>query len=156
MGARIDREVLGGMDGEPWGRLRIRGGGLVGTCIGGGEIPNVIDEIPVLAVAAALADGVTEIRDAGELRVKESDRIREVVTRLQAMGAEVEEYPDGMKITGRRPLHGVVVDSHGDHRIAMAFAIAGLSAEGRTEVRDTACIDTSYPGFEQTLRAFLP
>ena len=102
-----------------------------------------------------LADGVTEIRDAGELRVKESDRIREVVTRLQAMGAEVEELPDGMRITGGRPLHGAAVESHGDHRIAMAFAIAGLSADGATEVRDTACIDTSYPGFEANPAGFL-
>lgn len=155
MGASVEREILGGSDGEPWGRVRIRAARLQGTHIGGGEIPNVIDEIPVLAVAAALAQGVTEIRDAGELRVKESDRIREVVSRLRAMGADVEELPDGMRITGGRPLHAATIASHGDHRIAMAFAIAGLSAEGETLLQDTACIDTSYPGFESTLKNFL-
>lgn len=155
MGAAIDTEVQGGVSGEPWGSVRIRGARLRGTVIGGREIPNVIDEIPVLAVAAALADGETVIRDAGELRVKESDRIREVVVRLQAMGAEVEERGDGMVVRGGRPLHGTAIDSHGDHRIAMAFAIAGLFADGVTEIRDTACIDTSYPGFEQAI-ASLP
>ena len=151
MGAQVKRSVTGGRDGEPYGRLRIRGGKLTGTTIAGREIPNVIDEIPVLAVAAAMATGVTEIRDAGELRVKESDRISEVVSRLRMMGAQVEELPDGMRITGGKPLHGASIDSHGDHRIAMAFAIAGLSASGTTELRDTACIDTSYPGFEATM-----
>ncbi len=155
MGAQVEREIAGGADGEPYGCLRIRGGTLRGTLIAGTEIPNVIDEIPVLAVAAALADGITEIRDAGELRVKESDRIREVVLRLRSMGAEVEEFPDGMRITGGRPLNGASIASHGDHRIAMAFAIAGLSAAGSTELLDTACIDTSYPGFESTLRSLI-
>ena len=155
MGASVERIVTGGRDGEPYGRLRVRGGNLTGTTIAGREIPNVIDEIPVLAVAAALAGGVTEIRDAGELRVKESDRISEVVTRLRMMGSSVEELPDGMRITGGNPLRGAPVTSHGDHRIAMAFAIAGLSATGTTEVIDTACIDTSYPGFEATLENLL-
>jgi 3-phosphoshikimate 1-carboxyvinyltransferase len=151
MGARVVRVVRGGADGEPWGEVRIEGAALRGTVIAGDEIPNVIDEIPALAVAAALAGGITEIRDAAELRVKESDRIREVVLRLQAMGARVEELPDGMRIHGGAPLRGTVVDSHGDHRIAMAFAIAGSFADGVTEIRDCACIDTSYPGFETTL-----
>lgn len=151
MGASVSMEVDGGEDGEPYGTIRIQGGILKGTVIAGAEIPNVIDEIPVLAVAAALANGVTEIRDAEELRVKESDRIREVVTRLQAMGADVEEFDDGMRIVGGRPLNGVEIESHGDHRIAMAFAIAGLFAKGSTRINDTACIDTSYPGFESRL-----
>ena len=155
MGARLDRLVQGGADGEPWGRVRIRGADLHGTTIGGGEIPNVIDEIPVLAVAAALANGETVIRDAAELRVKESDRIREVVVRLQAMGAEVEERPDGMVIRGGGPLRPAAIASHGDHRIAMAFAIAGMFADGATEIQDTACIDTSYPGFAESLTRFL-
>lgn len=155
MGADVRREITGGEDGEPYGNLRVLGGSLRGTTIAGKEIPNVIDEIPVLAVAAALADGVTEIRDAAELRVKESDRIREVVSRLRAMGASVEEYPDGLRVEGPRALHAARIESHGDHRIAMAFAIAGLSASGVTEIVDTACIATSYPGFESTLRSLL-
>ncbi|MFM7181796.1 MAG: 3-phosphoshikimate 1-carboxyvinyltransferase [Verrucomicrobiales bacterium] len=155
MGASVEREVTGGEDGEPYGNLRIRGGKLRGTTIAGKEIPNVIDEIPVLAVAASLADGATEIRDAAELRVKESDRISEVVRRLQSMGAKVEEYPDGLRVEGPNKLHAARIESHGDHRIAMAFAIAGLSATGVTDIVDTACIATSYPGFESTLRSLL-
>lgn len=151
MGASVDVQVDGGEDGEPYGSIRIEGRPLQGTTIAGAQIPNVIDEIPVLAVAGALATGVTEIRDAGELRVKESDRIREVVTRLRAMGADVEEFQDGMRITGGRQLTGAEIESHGDHRIAMAFAIAGLFADGITQINDTACIDTSYPGFEDQL-----
>ncbi len=155
MGASVAMQVDGGDDGEPYGTIRIEGGPLQGTEIAGAEIPNVIDEIPVLAVAGALANGVTEIRDAEELRVKESDRIREVVTRLRAMGAAVEEFDDGMRIVGGRPLSGAEIESHGDHRIAMAFAIAGLFAEGITRITDTACIDTSYPGFEERLAMLL-
>lgn len=155
MGASVERQITGGGDGEPYGKLRIRGGRLQGTSIAGKEIPNVIDEIPVLAVAGALACGVTEIRDAAELRVKESDRIREVVHRLRAMGATVEEFHDGLRIEGPSKLRSARIESHGDHRIAMAFAIAGLSAEGVTEIMDTACIATSYPGFESTLRSLL-
>jgi len=153
MGAMIETHVEGGVDGEPFGTVTIRGGALHGTLIAGAEIPNVIDEIPVLAVAGALAGGETVIRDAAELRVKESDRIREVVTRLRAMGAEVTETDDGMIIRGGASLRGATVDSHGDHRIAMAFAIAGLFAAGGTEIRDTACIATSYPGFDAQLAA---
>jgi 3-phosphoshikimate 1-carboxyvinyltransferase len=112
----------------------------------------VIDEIPVLAVAGALASGTTIIRDAGELRVKESDRLAVVAHHLAAMGAEVVETPDGMVIHGGRPLRGVRLSSHGDHRIAMAFAIAGLFAEGETVIEDTECVETSYPGFAEQLR----
>lgn len=153
MGASIDIRPEGGADGEPFGTVTVCGGTLHGTLIGGPEIPNVIDEIPVLAVAGALAGGETIIRDAAELRVKESDRISEVVVRLRAMGADVAETPDGMIIRGGAALRGASVDSHGDHRIAMAFAVAGLFAEGATEICDTACIATSYPGFQSTLAA---
>jgi len=155
MGVSMAVEVCGGEDGEPWGNIRVRGGALKGTVIEGAEIANVIDEIPVLAVAAALAEGETVIRDAAELRVKESDRIHEVVRRLQAMGAEVEEKEDGMRIQGGRPLHGAEVSSEGDHRIAMAFAIAGLFASGHTKVTDVGCVATSYPGFDRELARFL-
>lgn len=155
MGARI-REVIDDVDqGEPVGLIDIKGCQLQGTIIEGREIPNVIDEIPILAVAAALAEGETIIRDAKELRVKESDRIATIVSNLRAMGAEVEDFEDGMRIMGGRPLKGAKIASHGDHRIAMAFAIAGLHASGETLIEDTACIATSYPGFEDTIAAVL-
>lgn len=151
MGARI-REVVEVVDqGEPCGIVDIKGSRLRGTIIEGAEIPNVIDEIPILAVAAALAEGETIIRDARELRVKESDRIAAIAGNLRAMGAEVDEFEDGMKIIGGRKLKGARLPSLGDHRIAMAFAIAGLHATGETIIEDTACVQTSYPGFEKTL-----
>jgi 3-phosphoshikimate 1-carboxyvinyltransferase len=116
-------------------------------------VPNLIDEIPVIAVAAALAQGTTIIRNAHELRVKETDRIKTVVDNLRAMGARVTEFDDGMEIEGGLPLTGAVVDSYGDHRIAMAFAIAGLFASGETIVRNVECVNTSYPGFAHHLNA---
>ncbi len=121
-------------------------------CVGVG-IANVIDELPVLAVAGALAQGTTIIRDAAELRVKESDRIEAVVENLRAMGARVESRPegDGLVIHGGAPLRGARLKSFGDHRIAMAFAIAGLFADGETIIDGTECVATSYPGFEETL-----
>ena len=118
----------------------------------GAEIPNVIDEIPAIAVAAALAEGTTLIRDAKELRVKETDRIAAVATNLRAMGVAVEEFPDGMAITGGSQLKGARLQSFGDHRIAMAFAVAGLFAAGETVIEDIACIHTSYPTFFDTLK----
>lgn len=150
MGAAI-REASSNESGEPVGSIEVRGAPLQGTTIGGAEIPNVIDEIPVLAVAGALATGSTVIRDASELRVKESDRLAVVAHHLAAMGADVMENPDGLVIRGGRPLHGARLDSHGDHRIAMAFAIAGLFAEGETVIENTECVETSYPGFAAQL-----
>ena len=150
MGAVI-QETASHESGEPFGSIEVRGEQLQGTTIGGGEIPNVIDEIPVLAVAGALASGSTVIRDASELRVKESDRLAVVAHHLAAMGADVTENPDGLVIRGGRPLHGARLDSHGDHRIAMAFAIAGLFAEGETVIENTECVETSYPGFAAQL-----
>lgn len=152
MGARIREVIESSLHGEPIGNLDIKGSRLRATEIRGAEIPNVIDEIPILAVAAALAEGTTVIRDAAELRVKETDRIAVVASHLRAMGAKVEEFPDGMAITGGAPLKGARLTSHHDHRIAMAFSIAGLFASGETIMEDTACVNTSYPGFEQTLR----
>lgn len=146
MGAAI-QETSSNESGEPVGSIEVHGAALQGTTIGGDEIPNVIDEIPVLAVAGALASGITIIRDAAELRVKESDRLAVVAHHLAAMGADVTENPDGLVIRGGRPLHSARVDSHGDHRIAMAFAIAGLFAEGETVIGNTECVETSYPGF---------
>ncbi|MCQ2364236.1 MAG: 3-phosphoshikimate 1-carboxyvinyltransferase [Akkermansia sp.] len=137
--------------GEPYGDILVRTAPLHGTVVEKHEIPNLIDEIPVLAVAAAFAEGVTSIRNAAELRVKESDRIATVVGNLQAMGATVTEYPDGMDITGGTPLHGATMDSYGDHRIAMGFLMAGLAAEGETTLLRCTNINTSYPGFEEHL-----
>jgi 3-phosphoshikimate 1-carboxyvinyltransferase len=154
MGAHMS-EIVHESDGEPIGNIELHGASLTGTTIFIDEVPNLIDEIPVIAVAAALAQGRTIIRNAKELRVKESDRISTVVNHLRAMGAEVDEFEDGMEIEGGKPLHAAVIDSHGDHRIAMAFAIAGLFAEGETVIQNTDCVNTSYPGFAHHLDAIL-
>jgi 3-phosphoshikimate 1-carboxyvinyltransferase len=143
---RVDESVC-----EPMGSIEVVGGKLKATEIGGAEIPTLIDEIPILAVAAALAEGTTIIKDAQELRVKESDRISAVAENLRRMGVPVEEFADGMEITGVGELKGAEINSLGDHRIAMAFAIAGLFAEGETVIKGVECIETSYPGFIREL-----
>ncbi len=155
MGAHVHEVVEDLEQVEPSGNLLIQGEELHGTVIGGEEIPNVIDELPVLAVAGALAEGVTVIKDAAELRVKESDRLAAIAGNLKAMGAEVTELPDGLEIRGGRPLQGASLPSFGDHRIAMAFAVAGMFAKGRTVIPDAACVQTSYPGFAAQLEAFI-
>lgn len=155
MGSRIREEHQSKGPGEPCGLVELTGQGLRGVTIEGKEIPNVIDELPVLAVAGALASGTTVIRDAAELRVKESDRLAVVAHHLREMGADVIEHSDGLEIRGGRPLHGARLASHGDHRIAMAFTIAGLFADGETVIEDAGCIETSYPGFAQQLRELL-
>ena len=138
--------------GEPYGDITVRHAPhLHGTDIGGAEIPNIIDEIPIISVAAAFAEGTTTIRDAAELRVKESDRIATTAGNLRAMGANVEERADGMAVTGGAPLHGATLQSFDDHRIAMSFLVAGLAAEGKTTLEGCGNIGTSYPGFEETL-----
>lgn len=138
--------------GEPYGDITVRASEkLRATTVLKEEIPNLIDEIPVLAVAAAFAEGTTVIRNAAELRVKESDRIATTAGNLRAMGAAVEEFPDGMEITGGKPLHGATLESYGDHRIAMGFLMAGLVAEGETTLLHCQNINTSYPGFEAHL-----
>ncbi len=142
-------------DGEPRGNITVRGGDLNATVIGGAEIPNVIDELPILAVAGALARGKTLIRDASELRVKETDRIAAVAQNLRAMGVTVTEHPDGMEIEGGAKLQGATLPCWGDHRIAMAFLVAGMFAEGTTTIEGSECIATSYPGFEHHLDLFL-
>ncbi|WAC18521.1 3-phosphoshikimate 1-carboxyvinyltransferase [Luteolibacter sp. SL250] len=152
MGAHMI-DVLHETHGEPIGNVEIHGAELHGTTIFPEEVPNLIDEIPVIAVAAALAEGRTIIRNAKELRVKETDRITTVVDNLRAMGANVTEFEDGMEIEGGAPLHGATIDSFGDHRIAMAFAIAGLFASGETVIRNVECVNTSYPGFAHHLDA---
>ena len=152
MGADIKLENQREQAGEPVADIRVRYRKLRGVQIGGDMIPRAIDEIPVLAVAASYADGKTVIKDAAELRVKESDRIATMAAELRKMGAVVTELPDGMEIIGRDALTGAHCDSHGDHRIAMSVAVAGLAARGDTVVRDTGWIDTSFPGFERLLR----
>lgn len=137
---------------EPMGTIVVQGGGrLKATTVSGSEIPNLIDEIPILAVAAALAEGVTEIKDAAELRHKESDRLAVITRNLRLFGVPVEERPDGLAIEGGRTLVGAEVESDGDHRIAMSAAILGLLAKGKTLVKDTACIETSYPSFARQI-----
>jgi len=151
MGAHVN-EIVESADCEPSGTVEIRGARLHATTIGGAEIPNVIDELPILAVAAALAEGRTIIKDARELRVKETDRIAAIARNLRAFGVAVDEREDGMEIDGGATLHGAEVGSFGDHRIAMASAILALFAAGPSLIKDTDCVNTSYPGFYETLR----
>jgi 3-phosphoshikimate 1-carboxyvinyltransferase len=152
MGAHVREVVETVEEGEPSGSIELGGAHLTGTVIEGREIPNVIDEIPVLAVAGALAAGRTIIRDVKELRAKESDRIAAIVYNLTLMGVQVHQTEDGMIIYGGGKLKGARLPSYGDHRIAMAFAIAGLFASGTTTtIEDTACVRTSYPQFESVL-----
>lgn len=132
---------------EPSGNLAVESSVLRATEIGGAEIPIIIDELPVLAVAATQAEGTTSIRDAGELRVKETDRITATVRNLRAMGARIEELSDGMVIEGPTPLRGAQLDSHGDHRVAMAMAVAASIAGGESRIDDSAAVNVSYPGF---------
>lgn len=133
--------------GERMAALTVEGGEPVGTTVAGAFIPRLIDEVPALAVLAAAARGTTEIRDAAELRVKESDRIAAVKRELGKMGVRAEERPDGMLIPGGQRFHGAHVASGGDHRMAMALAVAGLVADGETVVEDVACVQTSFPTF---------
>jgi len=154
MGAQV-REAIEEVDQlEPRGIVEVTGVPLKGTVIQGREVPQLIDELPILAVAGALAIGKTVIRHAQELRVKESDRIASIAHNLRTMGAQVTEMNDGLEIHGPAPLHGARVASFGDHRVAMAFAIAGLFADGETIVQDAECIRESYPGFEAVLEEF--
>jgi 3-phosphoshikimate 1-carboxyvinyltransferase len=151
MGApvRLSRPLMAA--GEPVADLTARHSTLRGTTIGGAIIPRLVDEVPVLALAACLAEGHTRITDAAELRVKESDRIRSTAAQLAKLGARVTETPDGLEIEGVARLRGARVQSGGDHRMAMALVVAGLVAEGETIVEDTDCIGTSFPGFLETV-----
>jgi 3-phosphoshikimate 1-carboxyvinyltransferase len=155
MGAHVREVISDSAEGEPFGSVEIEGTRLKGTRIEGREIPNVIDELPILAIAGALAHGTTVIANASELRVKETDRISAVAQNLRAMGAQVLETDDGMEITGGAQLRGARLASFGDHRIAMAFAIAGLFAEGETIIDDVECVATSYPNFYETLESVM-
>ncbi len=155
MGANIEISKLHDT-GEPYGDITVRySPNLRGTSLEPHEIPNLIDEIPILAIAAAFAQGKTHIRHAAELRVKESDRIATTAGNFRAMGAQVEEFDDGMVITGGAELYGTTLDSFGDHRIAMSFLVAGLRAHGQTTLLRCESINTSYPGFETHLRTLI-
>lgn len=152
MGVRIGRSGESD-EGEPTASLSVEAAALRGTTVGGALIPRLIDEVPALAVAAAVASGVTTIGDAAELRVKESDRIAALAGALGRLGARVREAPDGLVIEGGQRLRGAQVTSGGDHRMAMALVVAGLVAEGETVIEDTACVGTSFPGFVETVNA---
>lgn len=154
MGANLVLENIREEAGESAADIVVRTSSLHGTEIKGELIPRLIDEVPILAVAAAVAEGDTVITDAKELRVKETDRIATVAVELAKFGVSIDELPDGMVIYGRSELTGTECQSHGDHRIAMSCAVAGMAASGETVVHDTECIRTSYPGFEATLASF--
>ncbi|HNT76651.1 MAG TPA: 3-phosphoshikimate 1-carboxyvinyltransferase [Anaerolineae bacterium] len=147
MGAEIVWVNEGEQGGEPVADLVVRSARLRGTEIGGDTVVRMIDEFPILAVAATQAEGRTVVRDAAELRVKETDRVAVVVEELRKLGATIEPLPDGFIIEGPTPLHGAAVDSHGDHRLGMALAVAGLAAEGETVIGHAECIADSFPGF---------
>jgi 3-phosphoshikimate 1-carboxyvinyltransferase len=153
MGASIQMLSLRSSHGEVVGDLAVKAAPLKGGVIEGGQIPLVIDELPMLAALGPYTEEGIEIRDAAELRVKESDRIAALAENLRRMGATVEERPDGLRVEGRRAgkLHGAEIDPRGDHRIAMAFAVAGLAAEGPTIIRDADCAGVSYPTFFEDL-----
>ena len=141
--------------GEPTADLLVRHSGLKGTTVGGALIPTLIDELPVVAALACFAEGTTVIKDAQELKVKESNRIDAMVESLSLMGAKVTETEDGMIIEGGHPLHGAVIDSRLDHRIAMTFAVTALAADGETEIRDADCVKISYPDFYRDLYSLI-
>ena len=152
MGARVGRHHPRRESGEPVADLTVEKGPLKSTSVGGDILPSLIDEIPVLAVVATQAEGRTRIVDAAELRVKETDRLAAVAGNLKKMGAKVREFPDGLEIEGPCRLTGAEIDSYGDHRIAMAFSVAALVAEGETVIRQAECADISFPGFYTLLR----
>lgn len=154
MGAAIDIHSLQSAHGEVAGDLEVKSAALKGGVIEGEQIPLVIDELPMMAALGPYTEEGIEIRDAAELRVKESDRIAALAENLRRMGAVVEERPDGLKVGGRSAgkLRGAEIEPHGDHRIAMAFAVAGLGAEGETVIRDADCAGVSYPAFFDDLR----
>lgn len=147
MGGNIEILNTNTDSGEPTADLLVRFSTLKGITIGGEIIPTLIDEIPIIAIMAAFANGTTIIKDAAELKVKESNRIQVMADNLTAMGADIETTEDGMIIHGGKNLHGCQIDSHKDHRIAMSFAIASLLADGQTTISDPDCVDISFPTF---------
>ena len=155
MNADMKVEKTSGDIGEPTADITVSTSNLKGCVIGGDIIPTLIDEIPAIAILACFADGETIIKDAQELKVKESNRIDVMVENLKAMGADIEATEDGMIIRGGRPLHGAVIDSKLDHRIAMSFAVAAMNAEGETEILGSECVDISYPRFYEDMKSLM-
>lgn len=147
MGACLSIKETSSGKGEPFGEVTVKADKLHAIEIGGDLIPRLIDELPVIALLATQAEGTTIIKDAEELRVKETDRIEAVCTELKKLGATIESTEDGMRITGPTPLKGALLSSYGDHRLGMMAAIASLITEGAVEIEDAGCIDVSYPGF---------
>jgi 3-phosphoshikimate 1-carboxyvinyltransferase len=156
MGARIEVSGLRVVSGEPVADLHVRTQRLRGTEIGADLVPRMLDEIPVFAVAAAVAEGETLVRDAEELRVKEVDRLAALAQELRRLGADVEERRDGLRMRGVTMLSGSPCDSWGDHRMAMALAVAGLAARGTTVISDPLCVGSSFPDFWARLSALVP
>ena len=156
MGAKIEYTNIREQAGEKTADLLVHyTGALHGTVVEGDVIPTLIDEIPVIAVLAATAEGETVIRNAEELRVKESDRLAIMVESLSAMGVNVTGTDDGMIIRGGKPLQGAVIDSHLDHRIAMSFSVASLVAQGTTTIKNAECVNISYPEFYGDLESLM-
>jgi 3-phosphoshikimate 1-carboxyvinyltransferase len=153
MGASIQRDSCREVCGEPVADLRAVTRSLRATTIGPDEVPSCVDEIPVLCVAAAFAEGTTVITGAGELRVKESDRIAAMARNLERMGVSVKEMADGLEIEGRGTIDAFEGESFQDHRVAMSLAVAAMAARGPCTVRDASCMNISFPGFVETLSA---
>jgi 3-phosphoshikimate 1-carboxyvinyltransferase len=153
MGAGVTVEDEREQGGEPVADVTMRASDLAGAEVSGHTVVRMIDEFPVLAVAATQAHGTTVVRDAAELRVKETDRIATAVAELRVLGARVEPRPDGFVVEGPTPLRGGVVDSHGDHRLAMALAVAGLVAQGEVTIENAECVPDSFPGFVEFMRS---
>ncbi|RMH69004.1 MAG: 3-phosphoshikimate 1-carboxyvinyltransferase [Gemmatimonadetes bacterium] len=153
MGANLTITKTGTQAGEPVGRIHAQTSELHGIEIGGAMIPRLIDEIPILMVIALHAEGQTLVRDAAELRVKESDRLSVMTAQLHRLGASITETPEGFRLVGKQHLTGAVVDSHEDHRVAMSLAIAGLVATGETVVRNSPCIGDSFPDFVSQMKS---
>jgi 3-phosphoshikimate 1-carboxyvinyltransferase len=147
MGARVELSEEGSSLGEPWGALRVSPGRLRAASVGPEEVPGLIDEVPLIAILGLFADGVTEVRGAGELRHKESDRLAAVVRLAAALGGRIEQLDDGVRVEGPQRLAGGTVDPAGDHRIAMAAAIAGAGTDAGVRVKDIDCARVSYPDF---------
>ncbi len=154
MGGQIDVEESGLQAGDPVGTIHVRHSALKGIEVGGDTVVRMIDEFPIFMVAALAAEGMTTVRDAGELRVKETDRLAVMCAELGRMGAVINEFSDGFALTGGQRLHGAAVDGHDDHRIAMSLVVAGLTADGLpTTVADARCAGDSFPGYAETLGA---
>jgi len=151
MGGRVKVLNVEMLNGELLGDLHVETSRLEGGEIPSDSVPGLIDELPVLAVLGTQTEKGISFRGASELRVKESDRIRTLAENLRRMGAEVEEFPDGLRAAGKQTLRGAEIEPYGDHRIAMAFTVAGLVAQGTTVIRDSGCVEISFPRFFESL-----